>query len=457
MKKEPKIIIIGAGPCGLGAGWKLHELGYDDFIIYEKNDYAGGLAASFVDSKGFTWDIGGHVIHSHYEYFDSVIDAVLKDDYLTHEREAWMYVFDRFVPYPVQYNVHHFPKKVLDVCIQDFQVLKKQKRFAQTRDFRQWLIHRFGKTLAKQCLIPLNTKTWAYPLEKMSSDWVGDRVALLDITRILHNIKEKSDDVSWGPNNTFRFPAYGGTGEIWRRAAKHFDNHIQYKTEVVSIDHDARVIEFSDGNKDHYDLLLTTMPLDELVKKVQSNTIRKPSHDELHFSSVHIVGIGIQGSVPEQMGTKCWMYFPDPNIPFFRATVFSNYAAKNAPKGMWSLMTEIAISSYTDELDTHIAEKVVDACMDTALIPRSASIENTWQYSSEYGYPTPTLHRDAYVDATLKQLEIHGIYSRGRFGAWKYEVSNQDHTFMQGVEWVDHILSKVPEVTLFDPDQVNSK
>ena len=50
---EKRIVIIGAGPTGLGAAWRLQELGYSNWAIYEKNSYVGGLAASFIDEKGF--------------------------------------------------------------------------------------------------------------------------------------------------------------------------------------------------------------------------------------------------------------------------------------------------------------------------------------------------------------------------------------------------------------------
>src|SRR5262245_1695648 len=61
----PRIIIIGAGPTGLGAAYRLKELGHTDFMVYESSPYVGGLAHSFTDEKGFTWDIGGHVMFSH--------------------------------------------------------------------------------------------------------------------------------------------------------------------------------------------------------------------------------------------------------------------------------------------------------------------------------------------------------------------------------------------------------
>ena len=54
-------------------------------------------------------------------------------------------------------------------------------------------------------------------------------------------------------------------------------------------------------------------------------------------------------------------------------------------------------------------------------------------------------------------LESKGIYSRGRFGGWRYEVANQDHSFMQGVEISDRLLRGIPEETYFDANLVNSR
>ena len=58
----------------------------------------------------------------------------------------------------------------------------------------------------------------------------------------------------------------------------------------------------------------------------------------------------------------------------------------------------------------------------------------------EHGYPTPHLNRDAALTEALPWLREHDIWSRGRFGSWKYEVGNQDHSLMLGVECADNVL-----------------
>src|SRR5258708_33220485 len=91
-----RVVIIGAGPTGLGAAYRLKELGHRDFIVYEAADRVGGLASSYTDPRGFTWDVGGHVQHSHYEYFDRLMDAALgPDGWLCHERRSWVWLCGR--------------------------------------------------------------------------------------------------------------------------------------------------------------------------------------------------------------------------------------------------------------------------------------------------------------------------------------------------------------------------
>jgi hypothetical protein len=40
----------------------------------------------------------------------------------------------------------------------------------------------------------------------------------------------------------------------------------------------------------------------------------------------------------------------------------------------------------------------------------------------DHGYPTPSLEREGVLKELLPKLQTMDIYSRGRFGSWRYEV-----------------------------------
>ena len=77
-----RIVIIGAGPCGLACARELDRLGHRDWLILERDGHAGGLASSVVDPAGFTWDLGGHVVFSHFGEFDALLDEMMGDEIL---------------------------------------------------------------------------------------------------------------------------------------------------------------------------------------------------------------------------------------------------------------------------------------------------------------------------------------------------------------------------------------
>jgi hypothetical protein len=174
-----------------------------------------------------------------------------------------------------------------------------------------------------------------------------------------------------------------------------------------------------------------------------------------------------------------------------RATVFSLYAKDNcpgegtklrticmgdgsAPAGgggdeggpYWSLMFEVSESfmKKVKQEPTSLAggtwPAVVKECLTGAiaasLLTADAQVVSLYHRRLEHGYPTPSLGRDAVLAQALPWLRARGIWSRGRFGSYKYEVANQDHSLMLGVECADNVMAGSLEVTLNHPNIVRA-
>src|SRR5689334_10634759 len=107
----PTFLIVGAGPTGLGAAVRLTELGIDHVVV-DAGDQVGGMATSVRDEQGFTWDLGGHVLHSHFAEFDRAVDAsgVKMNDVA---RNGWVWLEgsgpQSLVPTPIQQQLAEMP------------------------------------------------------------------------------------------------------------------------------------------------------------------------------------------------------------------------------------------------------------------------------------------------------------------------------------------------------------
>lgn len=446
-----RIVVLGAGPTGLGAAWRLAEHGHEDWRVLESGPGAGGLAMSVVDDAGFTWDLGGHVLFSHYEYFDRLMDQALGSAWLEHQREAWVWMRQRWVPYPLQNNIWRLPDETLIACLEGLVAVAGSTPAGPPEHFGAWLERAFGRGLCEAFMFPYNAKVWAYPPESMGTTWMGERVATVDLARVLRNLVLKRDDVSWGPNATFRFPERGGTGAIWVSLANQLPaDRFRFNAEVARIDTAGRVLHLRDGSTEAYDTLISSMPLDNTLRMAPDLGAVGRLADQFVHSSSHIVGVGLAGQPPADLATKCWMYFPEPDTPFYRVTVFSNYSPNNVarPGEQWSLMAEVSESPVKPVDAARIIDDVIEGFRTVGFIGEGDAIVSCWHRRLGHGYPTPWRGRDPILAEVQAALEARGILSRGRFGAWKYEVSNQDHSAMQGVEAVDRLLLGTAESTV---------
>jgi protoporphyrinogen oxidase len=345
------------------------------------------------------------------------------------------------------------------------------------KNFDEWIMKVMGEGIADVFMRPYNFKVWAVPTTFMQCSWLGERVATVDAKKVIANVLKNEPAAGWGPNAVFRFPREGGTGGIWKSVAKLLPQERQsYSKKIVNIDAENKVAHCEDGSKVMYNKLLSTASLDFMCDWVGKPEMAKG----LNYSSTHVIGFGLRGVNPHDL--KCWLYYPEDDCPFYRCTVFSHYADKNVPAPdkklktiyhgdgsapaddsardgpYWSLMLEVSESAKFKPVNVEtIVQECLQGCVNTTLMKSTDEVVSVYHRRIERGYPTPCLTRDDSVNEALPYLKSKGIWSRGRFGSWKYEVGNQDHSLMLGVEAVDNMMYGCPEMTLNYPDIVNKK
>ena len=437
-----RIAIIGAGPCGLACARELDRLGHDDWTLLEHAPVAGGSAGSIVDPKGFTWDFGGHVVFSHFGEFDALLDEVMGDELLEHDRSSYIRFGDRWIPYPFQNNLRHLPSEIAEECLAGLR--RSPGASGSEADFGEWMEAVFGPGITRHFMRPYNEKVWATEVQRMSYDWIAERVSVPEKADALANFARGRDDREWGPNSTFKFPLRGGTGEIFRRVAAQLGKPVRLATEVVGVDPAKRLLHLSSGETESYDALVSTMPIDRLVKCARGcpSHVRAAAQTLVH-TSVVVVGVGYEQPLDD---SRSWLYFPDPSTPFYRATNFAKYAASNVPNGetsrFCSYMTETSYRSATRPALPDLEERVIESLRDAGLAAAEAPLASVHSTDLEYAYPVPTLDRDRALATIEDWLVKRGIHSRGRFGEWRYESGNMDHAVKSGIDAAHRLVEE---------------
>jgi protoporphyrinogen oxidase len=443
------IVILGAGPTGLGAAYRLAERGETGYEIFERSGQVGGLATSFVDPKGWTWDVSGHIIFSNYKYFNDFLAKVLGNDGIRWiDRESWIKFEDKYVRYPFQNHLSSLPEQAMLECLiglVESQTIDKNAVFS---NFEEWVHAKFGAGVAKHFMNPYNFKVWATPLAKMGYYWIAERVSVVDWRKAIEaTLLPKSTD--WGPNAKFGYPAVGGTLGLWKGVLPFIGDRVRYHKRVVAIDEEKREVSFADGTTRAYDRLLSTLPLDALVARLQhAPEAVRAAAGKLLFNRLFSVGIGLKRPSPSD---KNWIYFPNLKTPFYRMTYLSNYSPQIVPGGdtsrYFSVLTETSYSKFKPLPKGDFGKAVVQGLLDEGILQPSdvPLIETVFLIHAGHSYPIPAVDRNPALETIHAYLEPRGIFSRGRFGSWKYEIGNQDHSLMQGVELVDRWLDGTEE------------
>ncbi|CAD6982465.1 unnamed protein product, partial [Tilletia controversa] len=124
---------------------------------------------------------------------------------------------------PFQNNISVLPVDDQVKCIEGMIDAADERVRAKgiPTNFDEWIVRMMGVGIADLFMRPYNFKVWAVPTTQL----------------VVSNTLNKKVAGNWGPNATFKFPAFGGTGAIWKAVAKTLpSDKLLFKKRVAKID-----------------------------------------------------------------------------------------------------------------------------------------------------------------------------------------------------------------------------
>jgi protoporphyrinogen oxidase len=498
-----KVIVIGAGPAGLTAGYELMRKSNDyEVTILEATSDIGGISKT-INHNGNRMDLGGHRFFSKDErvnefwqeimpiqgapsYDDAKLhrkmplmkggpDPEEKDRvFLFRNRVSRIYYKKKFFDYPVKMNANTIKNMGFVTTMEaGFSYLGSVVRKLPENSLENFYINRFGRKLYSMFFEGYTEKLWGRHPREISADWGSQRVKGLSIVAILKDMlqkalpdnlkKKQGKNVETSLIEQFYYPKYG-PGQMWETVASEFEN-LGGKVvknclveEVISSDgkNITSVICKCDGKTVTYegDIFISSMPVKDLIagmKEVPENVSYVAKN--LPYRDFVTVGILVNRlNLKNETKLKtlsdivpdCWIYVQDTGVKLGRIQIFNNwspYMVKDPENTVW-----IGLEYFCDEGDKFwkLSEEkwtkwAAHELIKMGIINDYDDVLDSHRERVKKAYPA---YFDTYnrMDEVVEYLNNYeNLYCVGRNGQHRY--NNMDHSMATAFETVDNIIS----------------
>ena len=408
------IVVLGAGLTGLSAACHLPA---DQTVVLEREAEVGGLCASR-QVGGFVFDSTGHVLHLRDPAIQDLVQTLLPDTFARFERNSRIFSKRVYTAYPFQANTHGLPAAVVRECVLGFlEANRGQGQEPPAADFRQWLLRTFGEGIARHFMLPYNEKLYGVDLAELECDsaaWSIPRPTVEEVVRGSLG----SEVRGLGYNPTFLYPRRGGIGVIARALAERC-GEIRLGRTVGRIDLVAHRLELDGGETLDYEQLISTMPLDALLVAISPapEPILREAAGRLRAVRVISFNFGVDR---EDVLPAHWVYFPEPEFPFYRVGSPTTYSESVAPRGCSSLCVEVARPRHAIVDREILRDQVLEALRAAGILRASDRILVEETRVLDPAYVLHDHYRLRALPRILDALAAHDVVSTGRYGAWEY-------------------------------------
>lgn len=344
---SPQVVILGAGPAGLGAAWQLARRGALHVTILEQREEVGGYAGSFT-VEGCRVDYGSHRLHpaTPREILDD-LRSLLGADLLRRPRHGRIRLQGRWIHFPLQplNLLTHLPPQFLLGVAAD-ALGKPSRTSTDHHSFASVLERGLGRTICREFYFPYAEKLWGLPPTELAATQARRRISgdsFSKLARKLHSAFTRN-----GQGRFFYYPrrGYGQISEALAEAARAAGADLRLGAEVTTLfctGPRVCAVQFCQQGSKHCvpaDAVLSTLPVQRLVERFEPpapDNVRGAAA-RLQFRGLLLIYLVLAQDHFSEFDAH---YFPEPTIPLSRLSEPKNYSGASEPRGRTVLCAEL--------------------------------------------------------------------------------------------------------------------
>ncbi len=454
--KKYDVLILGAGIAGLSAAHALSRAGIK-LAVCESDAAVGGLSKTIVRGE-FRFDLGGHRFFTKNKQLEEFVRQLMGEEFVVAPRKSKIYLRGRYFDYPLKPANALFGLGIRTAVkiIADYATVRLKNLFVKPNvvSLEDWVVNNFGREMFRLYFREYSEKVWGIECNKMSEEWVAQRIKGLSLSVAIRNAFFKSQQPVATLIERFLYPKLG-IGRISERLQEEIrkSGEIFLNARVTRINHnDARiesaVVSSGDGNKTFYARdFISSIPLPNLIRMLNPAPPEEiiQAAQELRYRDTIIVALMVNR---DRITDLTWIYVPERSIPFGRVHEPKNWSEHMAPRGRSVLVAEYFCFNG-DEIwsksDEELARITVENVEKLGFL-KASEVFDSAVVRVKNAYPLLEVNYRKNYEKLLAYLDrFENLQLVGRTGMFRYH--NIDHAMETGIKAAENLLGKLHDLS----------
>jgi len=451
-----KIIVLGAGPAGLAAAWKLSKLGHSVTVL-EREDAVGGMGKTLKVGQ-YKVDYGPHTFHARpTKESEAIIEAIrpfFGDNPHVLVRGTRVFLQGKYYVYPLELLqvLKGVSPRLSAKIFADYAVatvgsfLRPPQR---EHSFEEWGVRNLGRTLYDLCFGIYSARVWGLPTGQISSKQ-AQRVAKLNLKNILLRILGiKADPVTYFAKYLYPQDGISVLYENMAEAIRQSGNQVLLKAPAVKLirkgERVERVCYERDGrtHETECDAVLSTLPLPVLARMADPALPPEvqASAGQLRYRSLVLVYVVINR---DRLADWHWVYLLDEHFRVNRISEQKNVSPSMIPRNQTVLCVEISCWKGDDVWTASDEQLFQIVWRDLSKLGYGLSESEIASYFTsriDTAYPVYELNFEDFLIPALQGIhDVRNLFTLGRHGLFLN--NSMDDNVLLGMQVADYLTQK---------------